>query len=600
MKKVLSYILLVTMIASMFVVTTVSAGTPTADEKGITPYAIIDSSNIDDIVVADGSFDKAVASDGGKDVIKLSNPSAHYFRFNVNNTNAESGVRWYIKTKFRFSESTTFEDAEKQFVRYQYGGDGWEAIAGNFSKDYTFSTYAVTATSTDILKVLFQGFEASGAELYIEYIALFKNASDAANYDQETNFSGGEINGIKPDVVINGANIYDIVNADSGASFKKEVVTDGEKDVIKLSDSSKHYFRFNVNNTNAESGVRWYIKTKFRFSESTTFEDAEKQFVRYQYGGDGWEAIAGNFSKDYTFSTYAVTATSTDILKVLFQGFEASGAELYIEYIALFKNASDAANYDEETKYGGGEINGIKPDMVVNGANIDDIVVADGSFKKEVVTDGEKDVIKLSESNKHYFRFNVNNTNAESGVTWYIKTKFRFSNATTFKTAENQLVKYQYGGAGWENVSGNFSNEYSFNTYALTTKSTDILNVLFQGFEASGAELYIEYIALFKDASNAAKYDKPESTKVTATIWGGNSKTISAKFDNAENCTGVRFMAVYNGSELVGAVMSDSKDELSMTGIPKGSYTAKAFYWNNTTDDMTPLFDGTAVNITIS
>ena len=495
-------------------ITVVSPKSPATDQNGITPYAIIDSSNIDDIVVADGSFDKAVASDGGKDVIKLSNPSAHYFRFNVNNTNAESGVRWYIKTKFRFSESTTFEDAEKQFVRYQYGGDGWEAIAGNFSKDYTFSTYAVTAKTTDILNVLFQGFDTSGAELYIEYIALFKNASDAANYDEETKYGGGEINGIKPDVVINGANIDDIVNADSGASFKKEVVTDGEKDVIKLSESSKHYFRFNVNNTNAESGVRWYIKTKFRFSKGTTFRAAENQFVKYQYGGAGWDNVSGNFSNEYTFNTYALTTTDTSILNVLFQGFEASGAELYIEYIALFKNASDAANYDEETKYGGGEINGIKPDMVVNGANIDDIVVADGSFKKEVVTDGEKDVIKLSDSSKHYFRFNVNNTNAESGVRWYIKTKFRFSEGTTFRAAENQFVKYQYGGAGWDNVSGNFSNEYTFNTYALTATDTSILNVLFQGFEPAGAELYIEYIALFKSEADAADYDQPASPKL--------------------------------------------------------------------------------------
>ena len=696
MKKVLSCILLVTMVASMFVVMTVSAGTPTADANGITPFAVVDSTDIGNIVVADGSFDKEVVSDNGKDVILLSNPSKPYFRFDIKKDNIKQmakGTTWYIKTKFRFSKDTEFADEASQIIKYEYGG-GWVNLPGQFSKEYTFSTYTNTAKDSNDLCVLFQGFTATNAKMYIEYIALFDNASDAADYDEDVSYGGGEINGIKPAYVINAKDAATgAFGAKESAKATAETVMDGNKKVIraKSTNSSCNYIHFLEKKSEVgapmEVGNVYYIKMKYKFSSDAKMSESDIG-VQLEYGDNDWGAvsIADKFEaakSGWVYWTKKITITKTTTeFEMNIQGLK-SGAYIYIDYIAFFTDEQDFNDYDEAAY----------PKLSLDGKSIDfertaktlnliyepmktaddikalafvldnsDVFTFSGEWAESTEgkylvmtttltdkTDSSNTWTLVVKSRNQYEALDVidftdrasseSRISAKSGnltLDWhmignqevfyfggtlaeywcsfktngvdmtshpYVKIAYRIGENTEFASGKSGVIRvWGTKPTGYKTMvaipNGN-ANNYSGKWNTAIYQMPDMANSS-DNFELETTDmntlLSVKYIAFFETEADAKHYQFGD----TSAAISAESKTISANFDNAENYTGVRFMAVYNGNELVGAVMSDSKDELSMTNVPSGTYTVKAFYWSNTTNDMTPLFDGTAVNITIS
>ena len=112
MKKVLSCVLLVTMMVSMFVVTTVFAGTPAADANGITPYAIINSTDVGNITTKEGGAKAEAVEDNGKSVIKLTPQSDKpYIGIVIPVSKIQqpaAGTTWYAKMKLRYDNSMTY------------------------------------------------------------------------------------------------------------------------------------------------------------------------------------------------------------------------------------------------------------------------------------------------------------------------------------------------------------------------------------------------------------------------------------------------------------------------------------------------------------
>ena len=78
-----------------------------------------------------------------------------------------------------------------------------------------------------------------------------------------------------------------------------------------------------------------------------------------------------------------------------------------------------------------------------------------------------------------------------------------------------------------------------------------------------------------------------------------DGKTVTAAYDNLEGTNGARILAIYQGDELKGVAYSTSDDEVSITGLDAGTYTAKAFYWNNFNEGY-PKFDGTEAAVTVN
>ncbi len=341
-------------------ITVVSPKSPATDQNGITPYAIIDSSNIDDIVVADGTFDKEVVSDGGTDVILLSNPSKPYFRFDIKKDNIkqmDAGTTWYIKTRFRFSEDTELAETEKQVIKYEYG-NGWASLPGQFAKEYTFSTYTNTAKASSDLCVLFQGFTAANAKLYIEYIALFKDASDAADYGENVTYGGGEVNGIKPAYVINAKDAATgAFRAKESAKATVDTVMDGNKKVIRAKsiNSTCNYVHFFESKSEVgapmEIGNVYYIKMKYKFSSDAELAGSNSG-VMLEYGDNDWkpESFADKFETaktDWVYWTKKITITKTNTeFEMNIQSLKA-GAYIYIDYIAFFTDEQAFNDYEQ-------------------------------------------------------------------------------------------------------------------------------------------------------------------------------------------------------------------------------------------------------------
>ncbi len=105
-------------------------------------------------------------------------------------------------------------------------------------------------------------------------------------------------------------------------------------------------------------------------------------------------------------------------------------------------------------------------------------------------------------------------------------------------------------------------------------------------------KLMIKYVAFFESAEDAANWTYGA---LDATITSDGA-TVTAAFDNLEGTNQTRLFAFYKDGALVKIARSADCDEITVSDLEPGTYTAKAMYWNNS---LKPVMKSVEETITI-
>ena len=134
-----------------------------------------------------------------------------------------------------------------------------------------------------------------------------------------------------------------------------------------------------------------------------------------------------------------------------------------------------------------------------------------------------------------------------------------------------------------------------------TTKVTALSDTATEGFDLGYNYKEIKYNVSGTGTSNivwSVRIQSKDSSYIGAKITSAGN-TVTAAYATGATESGARILAIYQGDELKGVAYSTSDDEVSITGLDAGTYTAKAFYWNNFNEGY-PKFDGTEAAVTVN
>lgn len=540
MKKLVSMLLIIGIIASLFTCMTVSAAT------GEPAYLFkagmdIEYVPINNSTLTQGTFD-------GKSVLIMECTSQQWtnggFKFG---SEFDTKNRYYVKFKYRIDENATFHsDASKNYIQVAFDAMNWVRVASSYPEnaqsEWTTSnviTLDASRVSNDAFDLDFNGVK---GKVYVEYIAFFTNESDAASYGEAS----------IPSVTVNGAN----------ATIDKNAKT-----------------------------------VEYTFAPLTSVEDMQSA----TYGvSDGF--TMGGFANVSDEKYNAITATLTDKSDSTNVYTLTAKSRKYYDVLDIvdFTNLDNASKLEDPDKGSGKwRMTGTTKVGNTNAAYFGSTVTEDRVTRPEDVDENGKSLKNAGTTtldNWHYVRYDTSKVPLNKKV--WVKIAYRFGdNAKGVETNQSKrfYIEYpnqqQFAALGNDNVLS-LRNGWVSKTFECTPTNHDF----YIGSFGILGKIMIKYVAFFETKADADNYKFGD---INATITTDGT-TVNAIYDNAEVASnGARVLALYQGDQLKKVVYSADKDEISVTGLDAGTYTAKAFYWNSL-DEGYPKFDGAEAAVTVN
>lgn len=669
MKKLVSMLLIVGIIASLFTCMTVSAAT------GVPSYLFkagmdIDYNSVGGSTLTQDTFD-------GKNVLVMECTGNQYTQVNLKfSEKFDTKNKYYVKFKYRIDENATFHsDASKNYIQVAFDAMNWVRVASSYPEnsqsEWTTSnviTLSASKISNDVFDLDFNGVK---GKVYVEYIAFFESLDAAENYTEST------------ESYLFKAGLNDTGHEMAGSTNLSNVEFDG-KQVLCMDSTSgtaqyTHvHYKFG---SKFDTSKQWYVKFKYRIDENAVIRSGT--FLQVAFGSGDWTNISdpGNAKTEWVTSDVIAIKKVSKANDSLWINFDAVKGKVYVEYIALFDTADAAERYDVATM----------PDVTVNGNaatmdkdnkkigyEFDKLTSADAmtnatytlgefefsgdwqeiadsnytvltrkivaksdstnewtlkvkSLKVEnvldlvdftdtdnagklvkpgndretgVVTTGNISTVYLkrvgdSATLDNWCNVDYDQTKVAADKEVYVKIAYRFGDdVSAITTSQQKELHIEFGPGNWQRIAvygvDNIPT-WKWNTAVVKCSPRGNDKKFYIGTFGIYGKVLIKYVAFFETEEAANNYSFGE---IGATVTA-DGKTVTAAYDNLEGTNGARILAIYQGDELKGVAYSTSDDEVSITGLDAGTYTAKAFYWNNFNEGY-PKFDGTEAAVTVN
>ena len=514
MKKLVSMLLIVGIIASLFTCMTVSAAT------GEPAYLFKAGTNDTGHTMAGSTTLSNVEFDGKQVLCMDGTKGSGYTQVNYKfDSSFDTSNQWYMKFKYRLANDVTFRSAV--FCQVAFGSGDWYSISnpGNSQTEWITSDVIKLPKISKKDDLLWVDFDAVKGKVYIEYIALFDNADDAERYGSAESI---------PDVTVNGTK------------------------ATRNNDNKTVAFEFDRNTSADTMKAATYVLGDFTFS------------------GD-WQEVADS---NYTFLTRKMVADNDSAnvwtLKV---------KSLKVENVLDLVDFTDADNAGKLVKPGNDRETG-----VVTTGNISTVY-----FKR----------VGESATLDNWCTVTYDQTKVTADKEVYAKIAYRFGDdVSAITTSQQKELHFEFGPGGWQRLAvygvDNIPT-WKWNTAVVKCSARGSDKKFYIGTFGIYGKVLIKYVAFFETEEAANNYSFGE---IGATVTA-DGKTVTAAYDNLEDTNGARILAIYQGDELKGVAYSTSDDEVSITGLDAGTYTAKAFYWNNFNEGY-PKFDGTEAAVTVN
>ena len=586
MKKLVSMLLIVGIIASLFTCMTVSADDTTV--TGNAPAYMLDFS-------VKGSAEAAV---NDKHVEKWNANSSGIYEWNpayggtgVGVDSWDYGDKKYAQAMFKFDG---VDPSKIYYMKVAYNLWNVAAVDGYAddevrtmfnmwawsSNDYRTYSNDVTWTmknlpqekvwKTTVLRVKPSNgsndkkyqqidicFNGLRAKAVFKYVALFENKSDAENYDPSINKA-----------TVNGKSAYvDHFNHTATVTLGNNL---DESTIPNFTTADVNFDLYNNVNYDQAAGTdynyRQALTTVTPLSETAT------------YGSDN--------GYNYKEIQYKVSGTGmTDVIwTVRTQSKKAS----YIEPLELidFTNAKNAGKLvDPDGDSGVNRVSGSTSVGNTTAAYIGHTMTPE-NYNDELLDDW------------HYVSYDKSKVDTTKDV--YVKIAYRFSDDSVAAKTDKQREFHVWFG-GDQQIIGRYGDNVpqlanGWRTTVLKMPAGSAGTIFQIGtYRIHGKQMF-KYIAFFDNEEDANNYKFGD---INATITTDGT-TVNAIYDNAEVASnGARVLALYQGDQLKKVVYSADKDEISVTGLDAGEYTAKAFYWNSL-DEGYPHFNGAEATVTIN
>ena len=593
MKKLVSMLLIVGIIASLFTCMTVSA-----DDTAVTgnaPLAMLDFSVKGSAAAAISAGNVILAYSGQAPIGERSDayggPGLEINATTTANTKwAQAGFKFdnfdkslkkrdtYLKVAYMLSNvadagyNPGVLKAGWYWIEYNTNGGVKKYTDSDVTwtpttlpKDYVWKTavikipacyYEYNDNWNDAIRLNFNGLTCKAT---IKYMALFDSKADAENYDPS--ISGATIQDA-PAYVDHYNHTATVTLADG---LDESAIPDFSADDVALT-------LYNSTKYADQQGGAAEAEDALALTKATALSDKATYGKTYGY--------------NYKEIQYKVSGTGmTDtIWSVRIQSKNSS----YIEPLELidFTNPANLGKLEDPDGGNGKRLTGTAKVGNTNAAYF---------ARKETPSDWTSGNVL---DNWHYVRYDTQKVSRANDV--YMKLIYRFGDdaePVTDTSVQKQLHIYCpdstiIGKFGNDNIS---TRSKAWSEAVVKIPASTTLDLKLGTFNIFGKVL-IKYIAFFDNEEDAKNYKFGD---IGATITTDGT-TVNAIYDNAEVApNGARVLALYQGDQLKKVVYSADMDEISATGLEAGTYTAKAFCWNSL-DEGYPKFDGTEAAVTVN